>query len=120
MAGNGTVLNLGRTLADVHHPGDPGLLRLRGPTRHTPSTTGPQSQLELRAQLAPGLQEQCLVNGLVTHTQSPVIGNSANNLPETCCGERSSSNFSAKRSCKRRSDSNFRCFGHDFRASKRS
>jgi hypothetical protein len=72
--GHRAIVGLGRPLADVDHVGDRSPAQGRPGPGRPPRPTLPQGEGELGAQLAPCLQIQCLVNGLVGHSHLPVIG----------------------------------------------
>jgi len=73
VTGYGPVLGLGRALRDVDHVRDAAstLNAAAGPTL---SPAGAETAVQLPAQLAPALDEQRLVDGLVAHPHHRIVG----------------------------------------------
>src|SRR5450631_2983917 len=65
--GNGSVGDLGRSLADQDHVRDLAPLGGRGPSRAPDRTPGPQVSMQVSAQMATALDVQRLVDGLGAH-----------------------------------------------------
>ena len=73
-AGHGPVGGLGRALADVDHADDGSPAHRGAGARHPAGAALAQRKSELGAQLAPGLQVQRLVDRLVRHPPSVILG----------------------------------------------
>ena len=73
VAGHGTVVDLGGSFGDVHHPGQPAsavaVPRFGGGVRPDAQASG-----QLAAQLAAALHEQRLIDRLVAHPHLRVVG----------------------------------------------
>jgi hypothetical protein len=71
--GNSTVIGFGRTLTDHDHVPELASV-VRSLARTSLDTPSPQAASQLASQLATSLDEQRLVDGLVTHMHHRIVG----------------------------------------------